>query len=470
MKSIFDALKKAPKAAANTQSPAVAGEYILETSRDYSIYVCKTRGIPSVSDGLKDSQRKALFVIKPKSEKIKTISLAGELISANIYLHGDASATEMLSLMAAPYCNNLPLLQGVGAFGTRVGPTDWGAARYTYLKKSAHTDALVYPDYDIVPMKENYDGSVMEPKHFLPLIPLVLLNGISGIAVGWSTDILAHRLNDIIDATLAAIDKKPIKTLVPHYDFLDCDVKTLSENSWEFTGRVTLDGNMVVVTDLPPDLSLEKFKVRLNQMEEDDKIQTYVDRSTKNIRVEIKMKRGSMPAKWTPADAIAYFGLRTKVSQRLVTLDWDGSSVKQFKNTTELIQQFVEWRAKFYAVRYQKLIADRTTELNYYSALKLCYDKKLPSYLPTADNKAQVRDRVIEITKSLKITEEQIERIVTLASYRWAKESYQTACDRIAALTKEIDEYSSILKDTKRMRSIYRQEVELLRKLPTYNR
>jgi DNA topoisomerase-2 len=83
-------------------------EYIKSTSRDYSIYVCQSRGIPSICDGLKDAQRKALFVIKPKTDKIKTISLAGELISSNIYLHGDASAAETLSLMAATYCNNVP--------------------------------------------------------------------------------------------------------------------------------------------------------------------------------------------------------------------------------------------------------------------------------------------------------------------------------------------------------------------------
>ena len=64
-------------------------DYIKDTSRDFSIYVCQNRGIPSICDGLKDAQRKGLFIIKPKTEKIKTISLAGECISSGIYLHGD---------------------------------------------------------------------------------------------------------------------------------------------------------------------------------------------------------------------------------------------------------------------------------------------------------------------------------------------------------------------------------------------
>ena len=68
-------------------------EYILETSKDYSIYVCSNRAIPSVTDGLKDGQRKAMWLLRNKTEKIKTFSLSGEMISSGLYLHGDASGT-----------------------------------------------------------------------------------------------------------------------------------------------------------------------------------------------------------------------------------------------------------------------------------------------------------------------------------------------------------------------------------------
>jgi DNA gyrase/topoisomerase IV subunit A len=279
-------------------------DFIKDTSRDYSIYVCQSRGIPSVSDGLKDAQRKSLFVMKSQGEKIKTISLAGKLISENIYLHGDAAACDTISLMAAPYCNNIPLLSGIGAFGTRVGPSDWGAPRYTYVKKSTYTDALIYQDYDIIPLKENYDGSVMEPKHFLPLIPVVLLNGVSGIAVGWSTEIMPRSLEDLIDATLAAIDgKKKLPSLLPKYEYLKTNVRSLGDNQFEFTGKVIIDGSSVIVTELPPDLSLEKFKARLNKMEDEEQIQTYIDRSTKEIHIEVRFKRGSIND-WTETHAI----------------------------------------------------------------------------------------------------------------------------------------------------------------------
>jgi DNA gyrase/topoisomerase IV subunit A len=446
--------------------PESTTDYILSTSRDYSIYTCTSRGIPHCGDGLKDSQRKALYLIKGLNDKIKTVSLSGLLISSNLFLHGDASASETLSLMAAPYCNNVPFLQGIGAFGTKVGPTDWGAPRYTYLKTSMFTKELIYPDFDIVPMKENYDGSVMEPKHFLPLVPLALLNGISGIAVGWSTDILPHNLNDIIDATLSAIDGRTVKQLAPKYDFLNCQIDRIEGNSWSFKGKLKIIGSTtIVVEELPPDLSLEKFKVRLNKLEEDDLIQTYYDRSSKFIEVEIKFKRGSLEG-WTEDHAIDFLKLRSKQSERIVVLDWTGNAIKQFPNAEELVKDFVEWRLKWYDTRYKKLKADAETQLNWQRAIKLCIDKKLPQFLPLAANKAEIVDKITTICKSLILDDDQINRLSALPSYRWAKDALAEVEEKINNLVTTIAEYDVILASPDEQRKIYRKEVSALKKLP----
>jgi DNA gyrase/topoisomerase IV subunit A len=444
--------------------------FIKETSRDYSIYVCQSRGIPSVSDGLKDAQRKALFVMKTQNEKLKTISLAGRLISENIYLHGDAAACDTISLMAAPYCNNVPLLSGIGAFGTRVGPDDWGAPRYTYVKKNNYTESLIYQDYDIIPLKENYDGSVMEPKHFLPLIPLVLLNGVSGIAVGWSTEILPRKLSELIDATLAAIDgKKNLPEMLPCYEYLGCTVNQLSANAYEFTGKVTVDGSSVIVNELPPDLSLEKFKARLNKMEDEEQIQTYIDRSTKDIRVEVRFKRGTING-WTEAKAIEFLKLRSKTTERIVVLDWDGNAIRQYDNAETVVREFVEWRLGFYTVRYQKLIKDAEYQLAWNKALALCYEKGLPSFLSKANNRSEILEKITSITAKISIDSNQKDRIAALPSYRWAKDAYDEVIAKIAEIESTISGYQQILSDPAKIRSIYKQEVQLLRKLPSVDR
>lgn len=444
--------------------------FIKDTSREYSIYVCQSRGIPSVSDGLKDAQRKALFVMKTINDKIKTISLAGRMISENIYLHGDAAAADTVSLMAAPYCNNVPLLAGIGAFGTRIGPTDWGAPRYTYVKKNSHTESLIYQDYDIVPLKENYDGSVQEPKHFLPLIPLVLLNGVSGIAVGWSTEILPRSLSGLIDATLAAIDgKKKLPDLLPCYEYLQTTVRGIGDNAYEFVGKAEIDGSTVVVTELPPDLSLEKFKARLNKMEDEEQIQTYIDRSTKDIKVEVRFKRGTING-WTPEKAIDFLKLKSRTTERLVVLDWDGNNIKQYENTEKLIRDFVEWRLGFYTIRFTRLIEQARSQLNWNLALKACYDNKLPAFLSKAANRLEIIDKINAYTAGIPLDDGQRDRIAALPSYRWARDAYDEILKNITDLGNTIAGYEAILADPVKLRAIYRQEVSQLKKLAPVSR
>jgi len=329
-------MKKSKAVATNTavvpnivSSGGTTSDFINTSSKEYAIYTAQNRAIPSICDGLKDGQRKMLWLMRNKSEKVKTISLAGQVIQEGLFLHGDVSAAETISRLAAPYLNNVPLFEGVGAFGTRVGPDSWGAPRYTYVKRSKAAEALLYPDLDIVPMKPNYDGSVMEPVNFLPLVPLVLLNGVSGIAVGWSTEILPYSLDSLIAATVAAIDKKPLPALTPSYDYLDVGVSSLGNNSYECTGKVVIEGSTVIrVTELPPDLSLEKFKARLNQMEDEGSISTYIDRSTKTIDVEIRFKRGAIEG-WDQDKFIGFLKLKSKTTQRLVVLDFNSTSIRQ---------------------------------------------------------------------------------------------------------------------------------------------
>lgn len=442
-----------------------SSDFINTSSKEYAIYTAQNRAIPSVCDGLKDGQRKMLWMIRNKSEKIKTISLAGSAIQEGIFLHGDVSASDTISRLAAPYLNNVPLLDGVGAFGTRVSPDGWGAPRYTYVKKSKATQALLYTDLDIVPIKPNYDGSTYEPCNFLPLIPLVLLNGISGIAVGWSTDILPHSLQDIVEATVAAIDIKPIKKIIPKYDCMNVQTKDLGDNSYEFMGRVVVESVTTVrVTELPPDLSLERFKARLNQMEDDGLINTYTDRSTKTINIEIRFKRGTIDG-WGEQDAINFLKLKSKSSERFVVLDFNNTSIRQYENAQDLVKSFVEWRLGWFTIRFQKQIADLTKELNFACAVKACVDKGLPKFLPTAPNKSSVEDQVRKICTKITLDDSQIERLVSFPSYRWAQDSVAKVDQEIVDLGDQIVVLEDILNDPKKIKSVYKKEVQALLKL-----
>lgn len=442
-----------------------SSDYILDTSRDYSIYVCENRAIPKVADGLKDAQRKALWLIKSKSEKIKTVSLAGEMISSGLYLHGDASAAGSISMLAAPFCNNVCYLDGIGAFGTRVAPVEGiGAPRYTYVKRGKAAQELMFPDMAIVPLKENYDGSTMEPIHFLPLIPTVLLNGVSGIAVGWSTEILPRSLKSIIDATIAALEGKKIKRIPPAYESYKVGVKHLEDNTWEFTGALEkLDSSTVKVTELPPDLTLEKFKDRLNTLEDEGKINGYTDRSTKVIDVTIKFARGFIKSMSERA-IMDYLKLKQKKTERIVVIDWNNTAIRQYDSAEQIVEDFVAWRLKWYVTRYEHLRDQDDYELRFWKAVKLCYEDKLPARLESKKNRVEIESDILAITSSLTLDTRQVDRLVSLPTYRWAKDGYDYAKQRIKELEASIKEYKAILKDPVRRQTIYMEELKALAK------
>lgn len=435
-------------------------EYILETSKDYSIYVAQNRAIPSVTDGLKDGQRKAMWLLRNKNEKIKTVSLAGELISSNLYLHGDASASSTISLLAAPFVNNVPLIEGIGAFGTRIAPQSGiGAPRYTYVKKSKAASTLLYVDMNLLPMKENYDGSVMEPVTFLPLIPMVLLNGISGIAVGWSTDILPRSLNDLKKAVIDCLNDKPIKDVPPSYTYLNVNRKQLEDGAWEFTGKIEfVDTSTLRIVELPPETDFEKFKDKLDQMEENGTIVSYEDNSTKNIDILVKFKRGSLKD-YNENDYLDLLKLKTRKTERIVVLDWNGKSIRQYSSSAQLIRDFVEWRFKYYVMRYEELLKEKSLELEYILALMDCYEQGLPNEALQLKNKKVIEERTKEITKKRKIGDNEIEKIVMLPIYRWTKEYYEKLKKEEKDLMSEISYIEDLLKHPNKIKKIYIEEV-----------
>jgi DNA gyrase/topoisomerase IV subunit A len=453
-------------------TPTALSDYVLSTSREYSIYVCKTRAIPHICDGLKDAERKALWLMRDRAHKIKTAALDGELKKELLYVHGSASGS--INQLAAPYLNNVTFLEPHGNFGTRVAPKAFSADRYTEVARPPYAVDLIYPDLDLVPLEENYDGSKLQPVHFLPLIPLVLLNGASGIAIGWSTEVLPRKLSDLVDATVAAIEGKKIPRLVPDYAWCRtrCSLKETNANNdlvWEFKGSCEIvDTSTVHVTELPPDLTLEAFKERLNKFEEQEKIQDYEDRSSEAIDVTVRFKRGTI-RDWTEDDAIEFLRLRHSTTERPVLLSLDGSAIKHYKvkdgkdPATQIIEEFVQWRFGLYKKRYELYVRRDDYELRFWKAVVKCFKADLPGKLQGFANKRSLVEWISGLNPGL--DDDQLDRMANFATYRWTKEGLQEAQARVRELEDAVAEWKSILKDDEKRRGIFRDEVRALRKL-----
>jgi DNA gyrase/topoisomerase IV subunit A len=359
------------------------------------------------------------------------------------------------------------LIEGLGEFGSRVSPDAIGAPRYTECRRSKAAQAFLYNDLDIVPLEDNYDGSTKQPKHFLPLVPIVLLNGITGIAVGWSTNILPHSLKSLIDATKQALLGQPIKPVPPHYAQYDITVTPLGPNQWEFTGRAKIiDTSTVQITELPPGIAIDSFRRRLIEMEEAEQIQGFTDRSTETINITIKLRRGSI-ATWTEQTAIDTFKLKERVTERIVVIDWDGSAIRTYQNAESLIADFAQWRLGYYHVRFTFNKRRDMHELTFWLAVKALFDSRFPKRLGGFTDRSSLQADVMAIARTTKLDLDagQLDRIVSLPTYRWTKEFADEVTRTITRLQANIANYEAILASPDRLRDQYIKELDELKKL-----
>ena len=183
---------------------------------DYSMSVIVSRALPDVRDGLKPVHRRVLFgmselgVLSNRPFK-KSARIVGEVLG-KYHPHGDSSVYDAMVRMAQDWSLRYPLVEGQGNFGSVDGDSP-AAMRYTEarLKKLAE-ETLSDIDKETVDFQLNFDDSLSEPVVLPTRIPILLVNGASGIAVGMATNMPPHNLTEIIDATIAFIDNGEIST------------------------------------------------------------------------------------------------------------------------------------------------------------------------------------------------------------------------------------------------------------------
>ncbi|MDF1572374.1 MAG: DNA gyrase subunit A [Bacteroidales bacterium] len=182
---------------------------------DYSMSVIVSRALPDVRDGLKPVHRRVLFgmrelgVLSNRSYK-KSARIVGEVLG-KYHPHGDSSVYDTMVRMAQTWSLRYPLVDGQGNFGSVDGDSP-AAMRYTEarLRKIAE-DTMIDLDKDTVDFQLNFDDTLEEPSVLPTRIPLLLVNGTSGIAVGMATNMAPHNISDTVDAIAAYIDNKEIE-------------------------------------------------------------------------------------------------------------------------------------------------------------------------------------------------------------------------------------------------------------------
>ena len=383
----------------HAQNTLNLAQYAERAYLEYAMSVVKGRALPAVQDGQKPVQRRILFAMKDMglthgAKPVKSARVVGEILG-KYHPHGDSSAYEAMVRMAQDFTLRYPLIDGIGNFGSRDG--DGAAAmRYTEARLTPLAELLLgeinQGTVDFIP---NYDGSFEEPESLPARLPMVLLNGASGIAVGMATEIPSHNLGEVAQAAVALLKKPALTTAdllqyLPAPDFAGgahiitpakdiVQIYETGKGSLRVRARYEVEklarGQWrVIVTELPPNTSAAKIlaeieeqtnpkpkagKKQLNQDQLNTKklmldlLEKVRDESDGEhpVRLVFEPKSSRMESEAFINTLMAQTSMEGNVSVNLVMMGLDNRPAQ--KNLKTILQEWLDYRTTTVTRRLQ---------------------------------------------------------------------------------------------------------------------
>jgi len=321
------------------------------------------RAIPHVMDGLKPSQRKILFACLKRKlhSEIKVAQLAGYTSEHAAYHHGEASLNGAIVGMAQNYVgsNNINILTPNGQFGTRLmGGKDAASPRYIFTQLSKLTEMLFCPTDAPLYQHLEDDGQQIEPAYYMPVLPMLLVNGAAGIGTGWSTTIPSYNPRDIIQQLRNLLDGQPVERMTPWFKGFTGTVTAIPDTTkYTVTGCYTCSGTSVRITELPVGTWTNNYKAFLEKAVEgygafkkgdivaikSNYTDTHVDFTVKLTQVCItKLQNSGI------ATAFKLIGTIDIGNMHAFTA---GGNMRKYSDELDILQEFFEARHQLYQKR-----------------------------------------------------------------------------------------------------------------------
>lgn len=322
------------------------------------------RSIPSVADGLKPGQRKILFgCFKRKlHSEIKVAQLGGYIAEHSAYHHGEESLHQTIMGMAANFTgsNNINLLEPRGQFGTRLqGGKDRASPRYVFTQLSKITRAIFHPDDDALLTYLEDDGTRIEPVWYLPVLPMILVNGAEGIGTGWATNIPQFNPKDIVRNIRRLMRGDEMATMTPWCRGFKGTIEQTSPGKYRTVGKYELlNRNTVKITELPVGMWTQAYKATLEKELEKPSafLREYKEFHTeKTVHFELTLTDAA--AKDTSDETMdKRLHLQTTIcTTNMVAFDPDGKIVR-YETANDIIREFFALRLKMYKDRKDHLL------------------------------------------------------------------------------------------------------------------
>lgn len=338
------------------------------------------RSIPSIMDGLKPSTRKILhscFIrnLRNKKNEIKVTQLAGFVSDKTNYHHGEKSLTDAIITMAQNFTgsNNINLLAPSGQFGSRLlGGKDHASPRYIFTYLENITQYIFRSEDECILNYLSEEGSSIQPEYFLPIIPMVLVNGCEGIGTGFSTFIPKYNPKVIINNIINILNNKELKPLVPWYRNFNGKIVKQNNDVTIYGKYNVIDDNNICIEELPIGVWTTPYKNYLESIEINsntkgkDIINNFRDNNTENDinfiinfpnkKLELYIGKDTLDNKFKL--------IKTMKLNNMHLFDKKGN-IKKFNSAEDILKEWVPNRLEYYEIRKEFKINQLKNELEF---------------------------------------------------------------------------------------------------------
>jgi len=454
-------------------------DYAEKAYLDYSMYVILDRALPQIGDGLKPVQRRIIYAmselgLSAGQKHKKSARTVGDVIG-KFHPHGDSACYEAMVLMAQPFSYRYPLIDGQGNWGSTDDPKSFAAMRYTESRLQDYAKSLLKElGLGTVDWAANFDGTMEEPVVLPARLPNLLLNGTTGIAVGMSTDVPPHNLNEVASALVHLIDnpKSTTGSLMRHISGPDfptggelvsppTDIKKIYESgngTLRLRASYKRENDDIVIDSLPYQISGSKVLEQIATQMRNKKLPLVADlRDESDHEEPIRLVITPKSRKVDVDDLMSHLFSTTSL-ERTVRVNMNIVALDGRPKTFDLVSLLKEW------IKFRKTTVKNRLEHRLQIVLDRLHvlDGLLIAYLNIDEVIRIIRteeEPKIVLVKKYTLSEMQVEAILNLRLRNLAKLEEFKITEEQGELSEERQILELTLKSSARLKTLIKKEI-----------
>src|SRR3990167_4372278 len=449
---------------------------------DYAMSVIVARALPDVRDGLKPVHRRIIYAMQRmgvthSARYTKSAKVVGEVLG-KYHPHGDSPVYEALVRMAQDFAMRYPLIDGQGNFGSIDGDPP-AAMRYTETRLGRISEALLYDlDKQTVDWTDNFDGSLKEPVFLPAVLPNLLINGSSGIAVGMATNIPPHNLTEIVDAVVHLIDnpEASVEDLMEYVKGPDFPTGAQIYDITEITaayatgkGKIIMRAKaeieeaksgkfQIIVTEIPYQVNKSTLIVRIAELVKTKKLEGIADlrdeSDRKGLRILIELKRDTKPQS-VLNNLYKFTALQQSFPVNMVALV-DGTP--QTLTLKMILSQFVKHRQSVVVRRSRFELEEAKKRAHILEGLKIAIDN-IDAVVETIKKSPDAETAKVNLMQKFKLTEIQAVAILDMQLRKLAALEREKIEEELKMTLEEIAYLEDILAHKEKILIVAKEEL-----------